>query len=71
MLRISEHVAANFATCCRGFRDMLRRKNIDVRLKKVLQSMQVATRNVEGSEAERDVLRFKFGFEELCKGKCA
>ena len=43
-------------------------RNVDVRVKRVLRSMEVALRRVEGSEAERDVLRFKFGALRLWTG---
>ena len=51
-----------------SIRDALRKKNIDVRVKNVLRSMEIAMRNVEGSESERDVLRFKFGALRLWSG---
>ena len=45
---------------CASNRASLRKKHIDVRVKRVLRSMQIAMRDVEGSEAERDTLRHKF-----------
>ena len=51
-----------------SIRNALRQKNIDTRVKKVLRSMQVALRNVEGTESEREVLRFKLGALRLWTG---
>ena len=51
-----------------SIRHALKKKNIDVRVKNVLRSMEIAIRNVEGSEGERDVLRFKFGALRLWSG---
>ena len=36
-------------------------RNVDVRVKRVLRSMEVALRRVEGSQAEQDVLRVRLG----------
>ena len=49
-------------------RHTLQRKNVDVRVKWVLRSMEVALRRVEGSEAEQDVLRFRFRALRLWTG---
>ena len=46
----------------------LQKKDVDVRVERVLRSMEVALRCVEGSEAEGDVLRFKFGALRLWTG---
>ena len=43
-------------------------RNVDVRVKRVLRSMEVALRRVEGSEAERDVLRVRLGALRLWTG---
>ena len=51
-----------------SIRNALRQKNIGTRVKKVLRSMQVALRNVEGTESEREVLRFKLGALRLWTG---
>ena len=53
-------VSALAAGECASIRAALRKKNIDVKVKNVLRSMQVATRSVEGTESERDIFRFKF-----------
>jgi len=45
---------------CASVRDYMRKKNLDVKVKTVLKSMDIALRDVEGSEAERDSFRHKF-----------
>ena len=51
-------LAAGEAT---SIRYALQMKNVDVRVKRVLRSMEVALRRVEGSQAEQDVLRVRLG----------
>ena len=71
LLDLSPHdmvLAALAAGEATSIRDSLRKKNLDVRLKKVLRPMVIALRRVEGSEAEREVLRFKFGALRLWTG---
>ena len=51
-----------------SIRAALRSKNIDTRVKKVLRTMHLAQSKVEGSEAEREVLRFKMGALRLWTG---
>ncbi|MEC9032278.1 MAG: hypothetical protein VYB15_10375, partial [Planctomycetota bacterium] len=52
--------AALAAGECYTVRDALRKKNIDVKVKRVLKQMHIATRNVEATPAERAATRFKF-----------
>ena len=71
LLDLSPHdmvMAALAAGEASSVRAALRKKKVDVRLKRVLRSMEIAQRNVEGSEAERDVLRFQFGALRLWTG---
>ena len=53
---------------CESIRAALRKKNVDVRVKSVLRSMEIATRGVEGSESERNILRYKFGALRVWSG---
>ena len=71
LLELSPHdmvVAALAAGEATSIRRALQKRSVDVRVKRVLRSMEVALRRVEGSEAERDVLRFKFGALRLWTG---
>ena len=45
---------------CTSVRDYMRKRNVDIKVKAVLRSMDVALRDIEGSEAERDGFRYKF-----------
>jgi hypothetical protein len=45
---------------CTSVRDYMRKRSVDIKVKAVLKSMDVALRDVEGSEAERDGFRYKF-----------
>ena len=45
---------------CHTVREALRKKNLDDRVRTLLAQMQVASREVEGSAAERSALRFRF-----------
>ena len=49
-------------------RYVLQKKDVDVRVERVLRSMEVALRCVEGSEAKGDALRFRFGALRLWTG---
>ena len=53
---------------CSSIRAALRKKNVDTKVKTVLQSMQFVLRTVEGSESERDLFRFKFAALRLWNG---
>ena len=44
-----------------SIRNALRQKNKDTRLKNALRSMQLALRNVEGTESDQEMLRFELG----------
>ena len=45
---------------CDSVRQVLRRKQLEPKLRKTFEYMQIAQRKVRGSEAERDTLHFKF-----------
>lgn len=60
--------AALYAGECATVRDALRKKNIDVKVKNALRSMDIAMRGVEGTEAERELFRLKFGALRIWNG---
>jgi len=41
-------------------RDLMRKKGVELKVRSVLQSMDIALRDVEGSDAELDTFRYKF-----------
>ena len=60
-LTSTDFVAAALAAGdCNTVRDLLRKKGVELKVKTVLKSMDVALRDVEGSEAERGAFRYKF-----------
>ena len=60
-LTATDFVAAALASGdCNTVRELMRKKGVEVRVRAVLQSMDVAMRDVEGSDAQRDTFRYKF-----------
>ena len=45
---------------CDSVRQLLRRENLEVKVKKTFQTMQMAQRKVRGSEAQRESVHFRF-----------
>jgi hypothetical protein len=60
--------AALAAGDCDSIRTALRKKKIDVKVKDLLRSMDIALRGVEGTEAERELFRLKFGAMRIWNG---
>lgn len=56
-----DFVAAALASGdCNTVRELMRKKGVELKVRSVLQSMDIALRDVEGSDAERDTFRYKF-----------
>lgn len=68
-LTSTDFVAAALASGdCNSVRDLMRKQGVEFKVKVVLKSMEIALRDVEGTDAERTTFRFKFAAMRIWNG---